>query len=172
MHIVLFNSETDGSLTLTTDRQGRPVLRIQGAPKVRDGDYAPSDLLGEPPSAFRAAGVVYDWALGRCRSDAGIAAAQSYLRQWPAGPQAETEDLARSRAATDALHAAARRLPTDGPTLDQMTPEQLRDQIRTLARQLADEAPEGATASLLRVRIELAATLLYGCYFRASRPLE
>ena len=169
MNIVIFNSEREGTLTLTTNAAGHPVLRAVGSPRVKDGDYAPSDLMGDPEYPMYAASHVYSWALERCRSDAGIAAAQSYLRQWPDGPQAEPEDIERGRAEHDALLRAAEDLNAGAPTFDQMSPEQLRDYIDSSAKRLADDETDSATAYLLQLRVGLAATLLYGFYFRASQ---
>lgn len=169
MNIVIFNSEKEGSIVLTLDGEGRPVLRIRGVPNVRDGDYGPSELLGDPKYPMHAASLVYTWALELCRSDSGIAAAQEYLRQWPDGPQADPSDIELGHAQHEELMKAAEDLNVDTPTLDQMAPEQLRDQIHLMVDRLTDEEAEGATAYLLRMRISLATTLLYGFYLRASQ---
>ena len=169
MNIVIFNSEKEGSIVLTRDSQGRPVLRIRGSPNVRDGDDGPSELLGDPKYPMYAASLVYTWALEPCRSDAGITAAQEYLRRWPDGPQAELSDIKLGRAQHDELMKAAEDLNAETLTLDQMAPEQLRDQIHLMVERLANEEAEGAIAYLLRMRISLASTLLYGFYLRASR---
>jgi hypothetical protein len=58
MSIVIFNSEKEGSMTLTKNDAGRVVLRISGAPKVKDGDYGPSDLIGDPEYPYQPAGIV------------------------------------------------------------------------------------------------------------------
>ncbi len=162
MNIFLFNSETEGSLILTEAPAGRVVLRIAGAPQIPDGDYAPSQVIvpGEAPST--AAEYVFDWAILKCRTDAGIEAAQRYLRQWPAGPQAEAEEIRQAQIARDLLLQTAETLNASNPSLDQLSPDELRDFIHDLIDRLADEPPESAAAMIIRMRLKLAVTLLGG----------
>lgn len=161
MNIVLFNSPSEGRLALTTGVSGAAVLRMEGVPNVRDGDYGPADtvLVGATPAP--AASFVYSWALDKFRSDRGIAAAQAYLRQWPEGPQVEPEDIQLDRAATDQLFQAADELNGDTATLEELTPKGLCELIHTMTDLLEVEQPLSAKALLLRYRIKLAVTLLY-----------
>lgn len=162
MNIVLFNSPNDGRLVLTTRADGAAVLRLEGVPNVRDGEYAPADtvLVGATPTP--AASFVYSWALDKFRTDRGIAAAQAYLRQWPEGPQVEPEDIRQDRLATDALFRAADELNADTAPLEELTSKALCELIHAMTDQLEDEEPLSAKAQLLRFRIKLAATLLHG----------
>ncbi len=168
MNIVLFNSETEGRFLLTSNGNGHAVLRIEGSPKIPDGDYAPSDLL-DAKYETHAASVVYNWALEKFRSEQGIAAAQSYLRQWPDGPQAEPEDIEEACAANDAIMQAAEALNAGTPMLDEMSAEQLTEHIHQMVAKLGEEETGSATAYLLRLRINSAATMLYGFYHRAAK---
>lgn len=160
--MVLFSSETEGSLTLTEGADGRLVLRITGAPRIADGDYAPSHILeqGEPPST--AADYVFEWAILKCRTDAGIEAAQRYLRQWPEGPQAGAEEIREAQLAKDLLLQTAESLNASNPPLDQLNPDELRDFIHELIDRLADKPPARAAAMIIRIRVKLAVTLLRG----------
>jgi hypothetical protein len=172
MNIVLFNSPSDGRLVLTTGASGAPVLRVEGVPNVRDGDYSPADtvLVGATPTP--AASFVYSWAVDKFRTDRGIAAAQAYLRQWPEGPQVEPEDIERDHLATDALFAAAEELNADSARLEELNAEQLCELIHSMTDQLAGEEPHGAKAQLLRFRIKFAATLLRGLTLRSNMKPE
>lgn len=162
MNIVLFNSPSDGRLVLTISASGAPVLRMEGVPNVSDGDYGPADtvLVGATPTP--AASFVYSWALDKFRTDHGIAAARTYLRQWPEGPQVEPDDIQQDRLATDALFQAADELNAETAPLEELTPNELCDLIHNMTDQLESEEPFGAKAQLLRYRIKLAATLLRG----------
>lgn len=91
-----------------------------------------------------------------------------FLRQWPEGPQAEPEDIAEARRAHDAIFKAAEELDADSPTMEHRTPEQLADYIRSGVERLADRETDSATKYVLKMRINVATSLLYGFYARAS----
>jgi hypothetical protein len=169
MNIVLFNSPSEGRLLLTTGAGGAAVLRMEGVPNVRDGDYGPADtvLVGSSPTP--AASFVYSWALDKFRTDSGVAAAQAYLRQWPEGPQVEPEDIQQDRLATDALFQAAEELNADTGPLEELAPKDLCQLIHPMTDQLGSEEPFTSKAQLLRFRIKLAATLLHGFSLRSSQ---
>ena len=59
MNIVLFNSPNDGRLVLTTGADGAAVLRMEGVPNVRDGDYGPADPVHVGTTPTPAASFVY-----------------------------------------------------------------------------------------------------------------
>lgn len=160
MNIVLFHSETKGSVVLTEAADGRIVLRITDAPRIADGDYAPAHVIvpGEEPST--AAEYVFEWAILKCRTDSGIEAAQRYLRQWPEGPQAEAEEIRQAQLAKDALLQTAETLNASNPPLDQLNPDELRDLIYELTDRLADEPPDSPAAEIIRLRLKLAVALL------------
>lgn len=162
MNIVLFHSEKEGRLVLTKSAEGRVVIRIENVPNVCDGDYGPSDILRPGEVPMYAAGYVQSWALEKCRSDAGIEAARAFLRQWPDGPQAEPNEIEQARAENDALDKAAESLNAGRPPLEQMSADELRDYLHGMVDRLADEEPDSVLASLIRLRIKLAATLLHG----------
>jgi hypothetical protein len=162
MNIVLFNSPSDGRLALATGEGGAPVLRMEGVPNVRDGDYGPSDILRHGEMPMYAAGYVQSWALDKCRSDAGIEAARAFLRQWPDGPQAEPDDLEQARAENDALDEAAESLNAGHPPIERMSADELRDYIPAMVDRLAEEEPDSPAAMIIRIRLKLAATLLRG----------
>ena len=162
MNIVLFNSPSEGRLVLTTGDDGGAVLRMEGVPNVRDGDYRPADPVHVGSTPTLAASFVYSWALDKFRADRGIAAAQSYLRQWPEGPQVEPEDIQQGRLATDALFQAAEELNADTAPLGDLDPNELRDLIHGLIDRLADEPPNSAAAVVIRLRLRLAVTILRG----------
>jgi hypothetical protein len=66
---------------------GIPVLVIE-SPDA-SAAFGPADTIGD--SGIPAATVVFEWAKNPARTPQERQAANSFLRQWPAGPQLEAE---------------------------------------------------------------------------------
>ncbi|MBE0659006.1 MAG: hypothetical protein IH602_15035 [Bryobacteraceae bacterium] len=89
-HLILTDPD-GGRAVLTTNSPassyGIPVLRIT-ADDI-EGDFGPSDLIGQPGALMPAAAVVAAWARDSARTEPELSAAAKFLRQWPEGPQVE-----------------------------------------------------------------------------------
>ena len=85
MDYILLTDKDGGTAVLTTNSPlssyGCPVLQING------NDFAPADLIGEPPNLTTAAQVVAGWASQQERTPDEIRAAIKFLSQWIGSPK-------------------------------------------------------------------------------------
>ena len=83
--ILIMTDKDGGTAVLTTNSPlssyGCPVLQING------NDFAPADLIGEPPNLTTAAQVVAGWASQQERTADEIRAAIKFLSQWIGSPK-------------------------------------------------------------------------------------
>jgi hypothetical protein len=83
--ILVLKDKKGGTARLTTDspmsHYGAPVLRIEA--EDIDGDFGPSDLLGNLPNIHTAGGVVMGWLSQTGRTRQEIEAGRKFLMQSP-----------------------------------------------------------------------------------------
>lgn len=161
MNVPISGKQFDGEIWLSDETPDhRILLHCQSSRLFPNGDFMPSDSLDPSDPSFHAAQLVHIWAGLPERNEDELAWAQAYLKQWPEGPQADSDSLQAQKEFNGAFARAREELGAGLPLLDQMSKGELRAEIERMKAKLAECTPESPMAQAIQLRIGMAELLL------------